>query len=83
MAHDIRITFDDDASEFVLATFGFTVGKKGVIMYGPKPAKGLDGRPVTLREFVGVVKTNKGPRLLRGSIVELLQVADGNVQVSV
>lgn len=83
MKHDIHVTFDKGASKFVLALFGY-VTKCGIIvdLVTEKPIPGLDGKSVRMKDFAGVVRTNKGRRLLRRDIVDLLQVADGNVQVA-
>lgn len=74
-----RITFTPSVAPFILKTFKMTVRKKDqVICYRGKPVPGIDGKPVTVKEFGGIIRgRKKGEKILvRMSLPGALELAD-------
>jgi hypothetical protein len=70
------VVFSPEVSTFVLDTFGMKVRKKDqVIVYKKdgKPALAIDGQPVKLSEFAGIVP---GRFLVRANLPGLIDAAD-------
>ena len=70
------VVFSPEVSTFVLDTFGMKVRKKDniiVLKKGGKPALALDGQPVTIKEFGGIVP---GRFLVRATLPGLIEASD-------
>jgi len=65
-------------ARFILSAFGMSTNRVGwIVDYDNRqPVPGLDGKPVKISEFAGIIKTKDGLRLVRDSIVDLIVVAD-------
>jgi hypothetical protein len=70
----VKITFDDDMAEFVLHCVGLCVCGGFVCDLYDHPVMALDGKPVRIKEFAGVVKTDDGKRLVRKGLFGALDL---------
>jgi len=72
------ITFDESLKEDMLFIFGIVIDDEGYLVENKQPNNRVlvDGRPILLSEFAGVMSKDGKPVILRNDIGSLIELVD-------
>ena len=77
------ITFDPSCKLFVLKAFEYTFNRDGfVVDTANAVVPAIDGKPVLIEDFAGVVKTDQGVRLVRAGICGIIDLLDSQEKMT-
>lgn len=77
MKHGV-ITFDESLKEEMLSIFGIIVDDDGYLAENKQPNELIlvDGRPIRIDEFAGVISKDGKPVVLRNDLPSLIEASD-------